>query len=278
MSQNTIEAYSNDLSRFYAQLESDKLENISLINFLDIESFMTQESKRGLSPRSLNRVLSSIKSLFKFCVREELLEIDPSEQIESAKQGRKIPVVLTTQEIDKMVASIRPEDEQGFRNQAIIETLYGCGLRISELVNLRLSDIDWKEEFVHVKGKGNKARLVPLSVYNKTILQEYLQHHRPVPKNSKDTVFLNRRGNPMTRQMAFLVVKQLCDRASITKNVSPHTLRHSFATHLLQGGAGLEAIQEMLGHENIITTEIYVHLETSDLRKTMNLLSTRHLK
>lgn len=278
LSPNTIEAYSTDLSRFCAHLESSQLEDVSRISLIDIEAFMTEESRRGLNARSLNRTLSSIKSLFKFCVTEEYLEVDPSEQIESAKLSKKIPIVLSTDEIDQMIGEIRPDDQQGPRNVAIIETLYGCGLRISELITLTLSDIDWKEEFIQVRGKGNKARLVPLSKFNKDILQDYIAHHRPEPKASKDIVFLNRRGKPLTRQMVFIVIKQLCERANIQKNVSPHTLRHSFATHLLRGGASLEAIQEMLGHENIITTEIYVHLEHTDLRKTMNLLSSRKPK
>lgn len=278
MASNTIESYSRDLHRFFESLSVVKKKNIQKIDMLDIEKFLIYESKRGLTARSVARVLSSIKGLFKFAIYEEIIETNPTDFIESAKLEKYFPTVLTLEEIDGLVASLDLSKPESQRNKVMIETLYGCGLRISELINLKISDVFWDEDFIRVIGKGNKQRLVPLSDYNKKLMLAYIQESReqvPVKKGEEDILFLNRRGNRLTRQMVFIMLKKQAELTGIRKNISPHTLRHSFATHLLEGGAQLEAIQEMLGHESILTTEVYVHMNQEKLRETIDLLALK---
>ena len=223
----------------------------------------------GIQPRSQARIISGIKGFYKFLRLEGYMDSDPTELLPTPKIGRHLPEVLTIAEIDSMIAAIDMSKPEGQRNRAIIETLYGCGLRVSELVSLRLSQLFLEERYVVVLGKGNKQRLVPISPVAIEQIALYLEQTRSrqvAQRGSEDILFLNRRGAMLTRQMIFHIIKQLCELAGVRKVISPHTLRHSFATHLLEGGANLRAIQQMLGHESITTTEIYVHIDRSRLR------------
>lgn len=234
-----------------------------------LESFVCTLMDLGIQPRSQARIISGIKSFYKFLKLEGYIEYNPTTLLETPKLGRHLPDVLTTAEIDAMVSCIDMSTPEGLRNRAIIETLYGCGLRVSELTRLRMSCIYAQEEYVVVEGKGSKQRLVPISQVALHYINEYIQNVRcnmVVKPGNNDILFLNRRGAMLSRQMVFIVIKQLCELAGVRKKVSPHTLRHSFATHLLEGGANLRAIQQMLGHESISTTEIYMHIDRSRLR------------
>ena len=219
-------------------------------------------------PRSQARILAGIRSFFKFAVSEEYIEADPSELIESPRLGRTLPDVLSVDEIDAMIAALPADKSETVRNRAIIETLYGSGLRVSELTDLRISHINLDDGYMLVEGKGSKQRLVPLSPVSIERIREYLPERERlnVKPGNGDILFLNRRGAAMTRVMVFYIIRNAAAMAGIEKKVSPHTLRHSFATHLLEGGANLRAIQEMLGHESIATTEIYLHLDRTTLR------------
>ena len=235
----------------------------------DLEAFVCTLKDLGIQPRSQARIISGIKAFYRFLKLEGHIQHNPTRLLETPKIGRHLPDVLTIEEIDKMVACIDMSKPEGVRNRAIIETLYGCGLRVSELVGLRISCIYIDEEYVVVEGKGSKQRLVPISpVALKFIAyyQEQVRCNTTVQRGNQDILFLNRRGAALSRQMVFIIIKQLCELAGIRKTVSPHTLRHSFATHLLEGGANLRAIQQMLGHESISTTEIYMHIDRSRLR------------
>lgn len=235
----------------------------------NLEEFLATLHDLGISPRSQARIVSGIKSFFKFLKMEAIIDNDPTLLLPSPRLGRHLPEVLTLNEIDRMIASIDLSQPQGQRNRAIIEVLYGCGLRVSELINLKLSQIFENEEYIIVTGKGNKQRLVPISQEALMQIDLYIEQTRSnmvVMPGCDDILFLNRRGNKLSRVMIFYIIKQLCQMAGIKKTVSPHTLRHSFATHLLEGGANLRAIQQMLGHESIATTEIYVHIDRSTLR------------
>ena len=226
----------------------------------------------GISPRTQARNVSSIKAFFQFLRYSGELESNPSTLLESPKIGRKLPVVLSVNEIDRMVAAIDLSKPEGHRNKAIIETLYGCGLRVSELVSLKISDIFATEGFIKVKGKGSKERLVPIgrtALNEINFYLEYYRNHLQVDTRSGDILFLNRRGKGLTRVMIFTIIKDLSRKAGIKKTISPHTFRHSFATHLIEGGADLRAVQEMLGHESILTTEIYTHLDREFLRQSI---------
>lgn len=268
LSANTIENYIRDiekLSRFYPDIQPDN------INTEQLQEFNFQLAKK-YNPRSQARVISGIKGFFKFLELDEIKNSNPALLIESPKLGMHLPDTLNKAEIDRVVAAIDLSAPTGERNRAIIETLYGCGLRVSELVNLKLSDIFWKEGFLRITGKGNKQRLVPLGKYNSKILKIYIEQVRvtgKIDKKSSDIVFLNIRGKKLTRVMIFTIIKQLTGFAGIDKNISPHTFRHSFATHLLENGADLRSIQLMLGHESITTTEIYTHIDRKFLRETI---------
>lgn len=275
LSKNTIQAYLQDIDKLIVYLEHDNsIATPQQITIDDLRSFLGQLVKINISARSQMRILSGIRAFFKYMLLENILENDPSELLDSPRAGRKLPVFLTISEIEKLIAAIDLSKPEGERNKAIIETLYGCGLRVSELTNLRISDIFFDDGFVKIKGKGNKERLVPVG--NKALKQIELyryeiRSHLNIKKGNEDILFLNRFGSQLSRVSVFNLIKELALIAGIKKQISPHTLRHSFATHLIEGGADLRAVQEMLGHESIITTEIYTHLDREFLRE--NILS-----
>ena len=267
LSENTIEAYRNDVKKLYDYLEERKI-LITSVRYGDLLLFMEQLHVLGISARSQARVVSGIKSFFQYLQMERIITADPSELLETPKTGMHLPQVLTVQEIEALIGSFNEGKAEDQRNRAIFEVLYGCGLRVSELVNLKISQVYMDEEFILVEGKGNKQRLVPLSVPARKAISLYLydRNRLNIKKGNEDILFLNRRGAKLTREMIFTIIKRQCQVCGIHKRVSPHTFRHSFATHLLEGGANLRAIQEMLGHESIKTTEIYVHLDKDYLR------------
>ena len=270
LSSNSVEAYGRDVKHLIDLMEK-KGKTPGDIVASDIHEFLTLLHELGISPRSQARIISGWKAFFKFLILENYLEENPSEFIETPKLSRELPDVLSIEEIDAMIAAIPSDKNESLRNHAIIETLYGSGLRVSELINARITRLDLSQAILLVEGKGNKQRLVPLSPVAVTLLEEWLQQRQllDIKPEGSDIIFLNRRGRPLTRQMIFLIIKDLVELAGIKKTVSPHTLRHSFATHLLEGGANLRAIQEMLGHESISTTELYLHLDRSRLRREL---------
>lgn len=269
LSANTEAAYLDDINKLVSYFNTYGL-SIDTATDADVETFVAALHDLGISPRSQARVISGIKSFYKFLTLQGFVSHNPTLLIEPPQLGRHLPEVLTVQEIDAMVAAIDLNKWEGQRNRAIIETLYGCGLRVSELVGLRMSQIFEQDEYIVVQGKGNKQRLVPISATALEQIHLYLEQTRNnqvVKRGCEDILFLNRRGAALSRVMIFYIVKDLCAVAGIRKQISPHTLRHSFATHLLEGGANLRAIQQMLGHESITTTEIYVHIDRSSLRR-----------
>ena len=235
--------------------------------------FLAQLHQEKISARSQSRIISSIKSFYKFLFLEKEITTNPSDLIESPKIGKKLPEFLTIDEIDLLIQSIDRSKKEGERNLAMLEVLYGCGLRVSELIDLKISEIYWKEGFIRIIGKGNKERLVPLGKIASKHLKIYIQEVRVHQKNIKeefiDHVFINKNGTKLSRVMIFKIIKSLKQKSGINKNISPHTLRHSFATHLVEGGADLRAVQEMLGHQSITTTEIYTHLDRNFLKQTI---------
>lgn len=266
LSQNTLEGYSRDIRHLAEFLEDDPRQAITEET---LHAFLASLHDLGLGPASQARVVAALRSFFHFLVAEGISDSDPTALLESPKVGRMLPDVLSVEEIDAMLAAIPADKAESPRNRAIVEMLYGSGLRVSELCDLRISRLAVADAMVIIEGKGSKQRIVPVSPTAMQCIGEYLPH-RPEPKNgAEDILFLNRRGNRLTRVMIFLIIKQLAEAAGIDKSVSPHTLRHSFATHLLEGGANLRAIQQMLGHESIATTEIYVHLDTTHLRRQL---------
>lgn len=271
LAENSIFAYQRDVDKLLSFLSDQKLE-LDQVKPSDLNLFVGELYDLGLAPRSQARIVSGIKQFFEFLLVDDYLKTDPSEHLEQPKIGRKLPEVLTVEEIDNLIAAIDLSKPEGHRNKAILETLYSCGLRVSELVNLKFGDFYFDEGFVRVIGKGNKQRLVPISpVVEKEIkfYREGVRAHLNIQKGSENIVFLNRRGGQLTREMIFTIVKNLAKEIRLPKSISPHTFRHSFATHLLEGGANLRAIQEMLGHESITTTEIYTHLDQSFLREAI---------
>ena len=269
LSKNTVEAYNDDVQKLVAYLDDAGLSPADATEG-DLHGFLSGLFDLGIAAKSQARILSGIKTFYKFLKIEGYIDNNPTMLIESPRLGRKLPTVLTIEEIDAMIAAIDLDEPEGQRNRAIIETLYGCGLRVSELIGLRMSQVYVDEEYIIVEGKGSKQRLVPISGVALEEIQKYIGGYRSqlkVKRGCGDILFLNRRGGMLTRVMIFYIIKKLCLLAGITKNVSPHTLRHSFATHLLEGGANLRAIQQMLGHEDISTTEIYVHIDRSRLRQ-----------
>jgi integrase/recombinase XerD len=242
------------------------------ISYQDLKQFVSLLYDLGLSARTQARIISGIKQFFGFLLLEQLIQNDPSELLEQPKIGRKLPEVLDMEEIDALIAAIDVSKPEGHRNRAILETLYSCGIRVSELVNLKQSDLFYDEGYIRVIGKGNKERLVPMSKSVEKEITWYIDHQRKkldIYKGDEQIVFLNRRGKRLTRVMIFTIIKQLAESIGLQKNISPHTFRHSFATHLLEGGANLRAIQEMLGHESITTTEIYTHMDQRFLREAI---------
>ena len=271
LAENSIFAYQQDVVKLKDFCESYQLSPIH-IQTGHLKQFIAALFDLGLSARSQARIISGWKQFFDFLILEDLRNDDPSEGLELPKIGRKLPEVLTIEEIDRIIAQIDLASAEGQRNKAIIETLYSCGLRVSELVNLRFEDCFFEEGFVRVIGKGNKERLVPVSPSVIAEVGAYVATDRtlvPIKKGQEAYVFLNRRGAQLTRVMIFTIIKNLATLAGIQKNISPHTFRHSFATHLIEGGANLRAIQDMLGHESITTTEIYTHLDQRFLREAI---------
>lgn len=279
LSLNTLEAYNADITKLLAFLEG---ENIELLNTTpeDLEQFIAGLHDIGITARSQARIMSGIKSLFGFLMLEKIIEKDPSELIDSPRIGFKIPEVLSIQEIDSIIAAVDLSKKEGQRNRALLETLYSCGLRVSELITLKLSDLYLDDEFIRVEGKGQKQRLVPISKKAIKEIQFYMadRHLVTVKKGHEDFLFLSRRGTHLSRIMIFHIIKELADEVGIIKIISPHTFRHSFATHLLEGGANLRAIQMMLGHESITTTEIYTHIDRSRLRSEIIEHHPRNIK
>lgn len=270
LSANTAGSYAVDIDHLLTFAESQGL-GLEDMTQNHLHELLCQLAELGLAPASLARFISGIRGFFRYCRSRGILEEDPSALIEQPKMGRRLPDVLSTSEIDAMIGAIDPGKDEALRNHAIIETLYGSGLRVSELVGLRLSRLMLQEQCVLVEGKGSKQRLVPLSPVSIALIQDYLEQRirGPIKPDSADILFLNRRGGQMSRVMVFYIIRDLAEAAGITHHVSPHTLRHSFATHLLEGGANLRVIQALLGHESIATTEIYLHLDRSALRREL---------
>lgn len=269
LTQNTVNAYNDDVTKLLGYLKAGNLKFTEATED-DLHNFLSGLHDIGISPRSQARILSGIKTFYKYLKLEGYIDKNPTVLIEGPRIGRELPSILSVAEIDAMISCIDLDMPEGQRNRAIIETMYGCGLRVSELTGLRMSQIYVDDEYIIVEGKGNKQRLVPISPVALAEIQKYLDTYRcrlTVKRGCEDLLFLNRRGGKLTRQMVFYIIKDLCELAGIHKNVSPHTLRHSFATHLLEGGANLRAIQQMLGHENITTSEVYVHIDRSRLRQ-----------
>lgn len=271
LSENSIEAYSRDIDKLqqFADGVNLKPENVSLS---DLRQFINWANELGMLPSSQARVLSGIKSFFKYLLIEDLIKNDPAELLESPKKQRKLPDTLSYDEINRLISVIDLSKPEGVRNKAILEVLYSCGLRVSELTELKLSNLYLEIEFIKVLGKGSKERLVPIgseAIKALKIWTDQVRVHIPIKKGEEDIVFLNRRGSRLTRVYVFMMIKQLAELAGIKKSISPHTLRHSFATHLVEGGADLRAVQEMLGHESITTTEIYTHLDREYLKEVI---------
>jgi integrase/recombinase XerD len=273
LSDNSVEAYLHDIEKLTAYLEvSNNLKTPQQIELKDLEKFVQWIMELGMTAGSQSRIISGLRSFFKYCLLERIVTIDPSTLLESPKLKRSLPDVLSFAEIENIIAQIDLSKPEGGRNKAILETLYGCGLRVSEVVNLRISSLFMDVGFIKVIGKGDKERLVPIgsdAIKYINLYKNNIRVHIPLKPGNEDILFLNRRGAKLSRVMIFLIIKQLARQAGITKNISPHTFRHSFATHLVEGGADLRAIQEMLGHESITTTEIYTHLDRDFLRNTL---------
>ena len=273
LSANTVEAYLHDVDKliqFFAGRLQDK--SPDKITNQDLKDFLIWVNELGMLPPTQARVLSGLKAFFKYLLLENSISTDPSALIESPKMSRKLPDTLSIIEINRLIDAIDLSKPEGMRNKAMLEVLYGCGLRVSELTGLKISNLHLDIEFIKILGKGNKERLVPIGSEAIKFLQLFINEVRVqirIKPGKEDFVFLNKRGNPISRVMVFLIIKDLAKKAGISKNISPHTFRHSFATHLIEGGADLRAVQEMLGHESITTTEIYTHLDRDYLRETI---------
>ena len=271
LSDNSVQAYIRDVKKFANYAIPIELSELN-VSRVDIINFLSQINQKDISSRSQARIISGIKAFYKYLIMEDYLKINPTELIESPKIGLKLPDTLSLIEIDKLIAAVDLSNKQGERNRAILETLYSCGLRVSELVNLQLSNIHFKEGYLKVTGKGDKERLSPIggrAIKYLTIYINEVRNHQEIKKGNEDFVFLNNRGAKLTRVMIFLIIQKLTERIGLKKKISPHTFRHSFATHLIEGGADLRAVQEMLGHESITTTEIYTHLDNEYLRSNI---------
>lgn len=271
LAENSIFAYQNDVHKLFDFAISIR-KNAEEITYEDLKLFITDLYDLGLSARSQARIISGIKQFFHYLLLDERIKTDPSELIEMPSTGRKLPEVLSIEEIDALINGIDLSKTESHRNKAMIETLYSCGLRVSELVNLKFSDLFFEEGFIRVIGKGNKERLVPVSSqveHEINVYTNFVRNHQVIKPGNEHFVFLNRRGEQLTRVMIFTIIKNLAKAIGLKKSISPHTFRHSFATHLLEGGANLRAIQDMLGHESITTTEIYTHLDQRFLREAI---------
>ena len=267
LSANTIAAYLDDLAKLLRFLDEEGLDVLG-VTYEDLQQLVAELHDIGIHPRSQARIISGIKSFYKFLLIDGYIQADPTELLETPKVGVKLPEILSVEEIDRILASIDLTTAEGQRNRAMLEVLYSCGLRVSELVSLRIPDIYPNEEFIRVEGKGSKQRLVPISRTALREIQNYLYYRgeQVVKRGAEDILFLNRRGAPLTRVMVFLIIKRQAELAGIHKNISPHTFRHSFATHLLEGGADLRSVQTLLGHADISATEIYTHVQADRLR------------
>jgi len=272
LSANTITNYSFDVEKLISYLEEHEIEiSPDNISEEELQQFIYTIAKK-VNARSQSRIISGLKGFFNFLVFERYRSHNPMELIESPRIGRKLPDTLSIEEIDDLIAAIDLSKPEGERNRAILETLYSCGLRVSEVINLQLSDLFFEEGFIKVTGKGDKQRFVPIAEETQKYINLYRAHirsHLDIQKGHEDTLFLNRRGKRLTRAMIFTIIRRLSEETGLHKKISPHTLRHSFATHLLENGADLRAIQQMLGHESITTTEIYVHMDRSHLKNVM---------
>ena len=270
LSANTIEAYMADIQKFldFAQTDSPLT-----VTTNDIRLFLDDlNEKNDMSVRSQARILSGIKSFFGYLFIHDIIEHDPSEMVETPRLNRKLPTVLTPEEVNELIEAVDLDSETGYRNRAILETLYGCGLRVSELINLRITDLHFDESYVRIKGKGSKERLIPIGRYVKDAITLYIHNYRnslDIKRKDENILFLNHYGRKLTRVMIFTIIKDLAAKIGLKKPISPHTFRHSFATQLIDAGADLKAIQEMLGHTSITTTEIYTHIDREYLRDTI---------
>lgn len=281
LSPNSIVNYTMDLEKLRNYLNEYSIDKKPVhIQRETVHGFIYTIAK-VVTPRTQARMISGLKGFFNYLVFEDYREDNPMDLIETPKIGRKLPDTLSETEINSLIAAIDLSKPEGERNRAIIETLYGCGLRVSELINLKLSDLYFDEDFIQVTGKGNKQRFVPISGINQKYIDIYrkeIRVHLPIQREYEDIVFLNRRGKQLTRAMIFTIVKQLAEKVGLQKNISPHTFRHSFATHLLENGADLRAIQQMLGHERITTTEVYMHVNRSHLSKVLEEFHPRRME
>jgi integrase/recombinase XerD len=273
LSDNSIKNYNYDIQKLINFLDTVNSSATPITIDKEVIQKFVYESAKTMSPRSQARLLSGLKGFFAHLMFEDYREDNPIELIEAPKIGRKLPDTLSTDEIDTLIAAIDLSKPEGERNRAIIETLYGCGLRVSELTHLKLSDLFFEEDFIKVTGKGNKQRFVPISATNKKYINLYrkeIRAHQKIDEAHKNVLFLNRNGRQLSRAMVFTMIRRLADLINLKKKISPHTFRHSFATHLLENGADLRAIQQMLGHESITTTEVYMHVDRTHLSKVVN--------
>lgn len=271
LSKNSVEAYIRDIKKFANYAIPLKLDVLD-VSRENISVFLKLLNNDNISARSQARIISGIKAFYRYLIIEDYTTHNPTELIESPKTGLKLPDTLSLVEIDKLIRAVDLSNKQGERNRAILETLYSCGLRVSELINLQLSNVYFKEHYIRIIGKGDKDRLAPIGGKALKYLSIYINEvrsHQNIKKGHEDFIFLNNRGAKLTRVMIFIIIKKLTDKIGLKKNISPHTFRHSFATHLIEGGADLRAVQEMLGHENITTTEIYTHLDKDYLRSNI---------
>lgn len=272
-SDNTLDAYSRDIRKLQAYAETD-LGGISpaVISFDQLQEYLYQLSKQKFSERSQARWVSSIKAFFNFLLEEEIREDNPATLLEGPKLGLYLPDTLSFEDIERIITAIDKTTDLGRRNHCMIEVLYGCGLRVSELIDIKISNINFRENYLKIDGKGDKTRFVPIADYTARLIRDYIQEVRSqykINKKHEDVLFLNSRGSAMSRVIVFIIIKELTQKAGISKRISPHTFRHSFATHLLQNGADLRYIQEMLGHSSITTTSVYTHLKTEELREVI---------
>lgn len=279
LSKNSIEAYLHDIEKLQQYLAiSQQTILLDAINLKTLQNFIHWIHELGMTATSQARIISGLKSFFNYLILEDIIQSNPTELLEAPKTARKLPDTLAFEELEKLFDAIDMSTQEGTRNKAILETMYSCGLRVTELTELKMSNIYADVEFIKVIGKGNKERLVPIGASALKFIQIYVENIRAhiVPKkNAEDILFLNRRGGKLSRVMIFYIIKELTNKAGIQKNIHPHTLRHSFATHLVEGGANLRAVQEMLGHESITTTEIYTHLDRNFLKETLNTFHPR---
>ena len=278
LSDNSVQAYLQDVEKLTQYiLAGEKPKSPDQIELNDLEKFVKWISELGMTPSSQSRIISGLRSFYKYCLQEQIVTKDPTALLETPKLKKSLPDILSFDEIENIIMQIDVSTPEGARNKAIIETLYSCGLRVTELVNLKLSCLYFDVGFIRIIGKGDKERLVPVgssAIKYISLYRNNIRVHIPVKPGNEDVLFLNRRGRKLSRVMIFMIIKDLARQAGITKNISPHTFRHSFATHLVEGGADLRAVQEMLGHESITTTEIYTHLDREYLKRYFATISS----